>query len=819
MQFQSDSEEDTKQKYTTPALQKAGWDSFSILMEYNLNSDRKRIVPGKNRTRNDASKRAKPDYLLCHGVNFPIAVVEAKKGSFPDSEGLDQAIAYAEKLDIPFAYASAGHGFVEYNLKTGNQRTLSLDEFPSPESLWRQWCELRAVADEDIETLSNATYHTDGNRVPRYYQLQAINKTVNAIIADKRKRALIVMATGTGKTYTAFQIVWRLRKAKVIKTVLYLADRNQLIDQTMRDDFKPFKSEKIMDKIQHGEVNRNLEIYFGLYQQLAGVSEETDAIESETVKLVEHYRDVPQDYFDLIIVDECHRGSAKEDSSWRAILDHFASAIQIGMTATPYKVQKEDDEAVKDNLSYFGEPLYTYSLKQGIDDGYLAPYQVVQVTFDKDIEGWTPEPGECDDNGLLIPQRTYRLSDFGTRLELKERTKAVAKTVTEYLQHIGPMSKTIIFCTTQRHALAMRDAMRSYNTEMQKKNSRYIVRMTADDQEGKAQYEAFTSVLEVYPVVVTTSKLLTTGANTQTVKLIVLDSNIRSMTEFKQIIGRGTRLREDEGKTMFTILDFRNACALFADPEFDGEPDAIAEWKAADPTGQNKPVPPPETRPLHPDGNSGDNNENSGDDIGVREPEPVYEVSHVTVSKKGEIQKFLDEDGRLITTKYIDFTRQNILKLFGSDAQFIEVWNGEQEKQSVSRKLEEAGIDIKELAKELGNPDLDVFDMVRQIAFGQPPTTKLLRANKVRQSRFFEKYQAEARAVLERLLDIYAKEGVAEIDTVEVLKRKELEEFGGTVKVVNGLFGGKEAYRSAIREMEGLLYPDRPAETAIPLNA
>lgn len=566
--WQHESEEETKLRYITPALQHAEWSTHMMLMEYSLQKDRFRIVPGQNETAKIvASSRNRPDYLLCKSVNFPIAVVEAKSTAKTAADGVDQAKQYAQILDLPFAYSSAGDKFIEFDFTTGKQTEFALDAFPSPELLWKRWCKARGLEDEyKRKQLENALYYTtDDGKIPRYYQMIAINKTVNAVIAG-RKRILLVMATGTGKTYTAFQIVWRLLKgAKAVKNVLYLADRNPLVDQTIVGDFQPFKN--LNTKIRNRKIDTSHQVYFGLYQQLKGGDED-----EEGESLADVYKQVSPDFFDLIIVDECHRGSAREESSWRAILDYFHSAVQIGLTATP------SHKTGADNAEYFGQPIYTYSLKQGIEDGFLAPYQVVRVLLDKDRDGWEPDEGEKDLNGNEIPKRKYTLADFDSTLILKSRTRTVASVITEYLHRLGRMSKTIVFCTTQRHALELRDELRKLNDDMMRQEPSYIVRMTADDQEGRALLEDFIGVSEPYPVVVTTSKLLTTGADTKCVKLIVLDANIRSMTEFKQIIGRGTRLREEEGKTFFTILDFRNASELFKDSEFDGEPDWQSDW-------------------------------------------------------------------------------------------------------------------------------------------------------------------------------------------------------------------------------------------------
>ena len=797
------SEEDTKTQRITPALQKAGWPLSQIVMEYNLKADRFRIVPDQNKTYKESS-RTRADYVLFHSTNVPVAVLEAKSAAKTAEEGLGQAITYAKMLDVPFAYASSGDKFVEYNLKTGQQRTIPLTAFPSPADLWRRWCQAREVSPENETRLNDALYYTsiDG-KVPRYYQMTAINKVVNAVIADRRKRLLLVMATGTGKTYTAFQIVWRLRKAGVIRNVLYLADRNQLIDQTLTGDFAPFS--KIQTKIRAlkkdgavKKIDRNFEIYFGLYQQLKGNSD--DACEDDAV-ITDYYKEVPSDYFDLIVVDECHRGSARDESRWHKILDYFKPSIHLGLTATP----NEKDGA--DNRAYFGDPIYTYTLKQGIDDGFLAPFQVVSVRLDKDENGWEPQDGETDESGQLIPKRLYTLKDFGTTIELKNRTDKVAEMVTAYLHHLGTMSKTIVFCNTQRHALAMRDALRRHNTEFCKVNPDYIVRMTADDKEGKDLYENFTSIKKDYPVVVTTSKLLTTGADTKCVKLIVLDQNITSMTEFKQIIGRGTRLREDAGKTFFTILDFRGACELFKDPKFDGDPGNVAQWGAGDPlphSGNDNPPPKPKP-PVPP-----------------TPPRPPVEPAHPYVVGGGVVNvisktvQYRDGNGKLITERFEDYTRRNILELFGTEADFMAVWNGPEEKQAVIDRLREKGVIFEALKREIGNPDLDEFDIVCSIAYGRVPMTRELRASKARNSKFLAKYQGVCRDVLETLLNIYARTGVANIDNRMVLKTEPFLAYGGPVKILRE-FGGKTGYADAVRDLEnGLYLPENLSKNTSP---
>lgn len=795
-------EEETKLRIITPALEHAGWSKNDVMMEYNLRADRFRIIPDQNRTQK-MNTRTRADYLLCHGVNNPIAVLEAKSTQKTAADGIDQAVVYARMLDLPFAFSCAGDKFIERDWKNNTQTEYPLDQFPSPAVLWQRFCAVRGLNEEARKEAESALYYTtmDG-KIPRYYQMVAINKTVNAILGDNHKRALLVMATGTGKTYTAFQIVWRLRKAGKVKNVLYLADRNQLVDQTIVGDFTPFH--KITTKIREGKIDPNYEIYFGLYQQLKGSGEEEE--DGEGVSSVDRFKQVPPDFFDLIIVDECHRGSAREESSWREILQYFSSAIQIGLTATPSEKEGANNE------EYFGKPLYTYSLKQGIEDGFLAPFQVVTVKLDRDAEGWEPEEGEVDDNGKPIPKRRYTIDDFGKTLELKQRTDKVAEMVTEYLRHVGDKPKTIIFCITQQHALAMRDAMRKWNPEWMKEDPFSIVRMTANDQEGKALYSAFTSVKEPLPIVVTTSKLLTTGADTKCVKLIVLDSNIRSMTEFKQIIGRGTRLREDAGKTFFTILDFRNVCSLFRDPDFDGEPGNESEWGEGDPIckphpegvkkpGGNPPVsnppgpevpPEPSPPPGPPPG-------------GPNEPPQRYVVSNVTVTVQGKSVSYLDESGKLVTEKFEDYTRRNILELFHSEEKFLEVWNGPEEKKAILSLLAKRGVLIEELKREAGNPDLDEFDLICSIAYGTAPMTRQLRAQKARRSRFLEKYQGTCREVLERLIDIYARTSVANMDDMTVLKGTSFADMGGMVRIVKQ-FGGRDEYLAAVKGLENTLY-------------
>ena len=807
------SEEDVKTRLILLALQRAGWPTTKLMAEYSIRKDRFRIVPDRYVAVPVPAKDNRPDYLLCRRANCPIAVLEAKGGGRKAEDGIDQAVRYAQILGLPFAYSSAGEKFIERNLVTGKQRELAMEEFPGQEQLWEMYCKAKGISGDSVNRLDDAPYYTTSDgKVPRYYQMLAINTVEDAIVAKRRRRALLVMATGTGKTYTAFQIVWRLRQAGVAKNVLYLADRNQLVDQTLIGDFAPLS--KIQTKIRDGKIDKNYEIYFGLYQQLK--KNKSAKADKQEESFADNFRQVRPDYFDLIIVDECHRGSAKDESSWREILDYFSSAVQIGLTATP------SDKEGADNAAYFGEPLYTYSLKQGIDDGFLAPFQVVNVHLDKDVDGWEPDPGEVDSKGEPIPQRLYTRDDFDRNLILRQRTLCVARVITEYLNKLGRMSKTIVFCTTQDHAGRMRDALRQINADMMAENPHYIVRMTADDQDGKALYKEFCSVDEPYPVVVTTSKLLTTGADTKCVKLIVLDTPIMSMTEFKQIIGRGTRLFADEGKTFFTILDFRGACENFKDPKFDGEPEQSLRWPPdADqdyqPLGGGKGggTDGAEEEEGGDEGAGGDGGDgDGGDTVEVEPPKDkryVYEVNGVSVEVIGARVSYLDKDGKLVTPKFIDYTRENILKQFGSKAKFMEVWNGEEEKRRIIDDLAKQGVLIEHLRQELGNPDADEFDLICSIAYGVAPLTRQARASRATRSRFLDKYQGIARQVLERLLDIYAHEGVLEVDRTGVLKSKEFWEFGSPTKIVRE-FGGKDQYREAVRDLENALYQEHEIE-------
>lgn len=810
-----DSEEDTKMR-VLDALKRCGWGLDRMRMEYSLASDRYRIVPQENKTECIKSSRTRPDILLFHSSFVPIAVIEVKRFSFADSEGIDQAKQYAAALHLPFALSSSGHGFVEYNMLTGVQREFTLDQFPTPDDLWRRYCKALGTDSDDsatVSSLDDAPYYTSSRgKSPRYYQMVAINEVVNAILLKKQKRLLLVMATGTGKTYTAFQIVWRLLHSGTVHRVLYLADRNQLIDQAILGDFTPLKDD--VHKLEGGKVNKYYKVYFGLYQQLKNAhsssSEAGSTDESENgVADMDLYKQFAPDFFDLVIVDECHRGSAREDSSWREILEYFSSAVQLGLTATPNRKDGAD------NLDYFGEPVFSYSLKQGINDGYLAPYQVVRVHLDKDDTGWMPEEGERDDNGQPLPQRLFKLSDYDRTLILKSRIKVVAEYINDFLQHYGPYSKTIVFCVTQRHALMMRDELRALNATMMRKNSNYIVRMTADDKEGQSLYHDFCSTNEIFPVVVTTSKLLTTGADTQCVKLIVIDTTIKSMIEFKQIIGRGTRLVPKEGKTYFTILDFRGVSALFYDPEFDGEPDNVKEVEITNQlSGQSSGAgvgsdAKRDNQDKQPSEAETQDGAGTGTDTGQHKKREVFEVSNVEVTFTGSTVSYLDEQGNLIKTTLELYTKEQIVENFATAEEFAESWKQAESKGDFIKKLDERGVKLNYIRDQLGIADVDDFDLLAHMGYGRALRSRRERAAAVRSGVFLKRYDDKQRQILDAMLDVYVRLGVSEIEGVPVLRKDDFTKFGKTQKIINNCFNGdKRMFMQALMSLKASLYAD-----------
>lgn len=798
------SERDICTKFITPAIYQAGWTLQQFREEVQI-TDGRVVVRGslaariKNPTVKGGPRRA--DYVLYAQPHIPIAVIEAKQAKFSVGQGMQQALTYAEMLDAPFAISSNGEGFLLHDrtgLTSPIERELALDSFPKLEDLWSIYQEWKGITEPDKIQLVERPYFTDSSgREPRYYQRVAINRAIEAI-AKGQQRILFVMATGTGKTYTAFQIIWRLWKAKAKKRILFLADRNILVDQTMQQDFAPFG--EVMHKITNREVKKNYEIYLALYQAVTG-KEEWKQI----------YRQFPPDFFDLVVVDECHRGSAADDSAWREVLDYFNGATHLGLTATP----KETKEI--SNITYFGEPVYTYSLKQGIEDGFLAPYKVIRIVTDVDALGYTPEAGKTDKHGQIIEQRHYNTKDFDRNLVLTKRTELVARRVWEYLQATDPMAKTIVFCDNQDHAERMRQALVNI-IPAAASNRRYVMRITGDDNEGKAQLSYFIDNDEPYPVIATTSKLLTTGIDAKTCKLIVLDQNINSMAEFKQIVGRGTRIREDYRKLYFTIMDFKGATRLFADPDFDGEPVVIYEPKP------NEPVVPPESDdnslgidPIEHDLSPDAQPPIDGSHISVDEPHSTkYYVDDVDVQTAVERSQYLDANGKLISDEYRVHLKDEIKKTlqaqFGSLDEFLRRWSEAERKHVMIKELEDQGVPLEVLEQAVPNSgELDVFDLVAHIAFDQKPLTRRERANNVKKRDVFAKYGDKARAVLEALLEKYADHGISDIEDPKVLELPPLDQYGTKTQIRRGIFGSAEQYSQAITELEQALYEEKSA--------
>ena len=781
------SERDICTKFITPALEQAGWDvATQVREEFPLTKGRV-IVRGKLHTR---AQHKRADYVLFYKPNIPIAVIEAKDNNHTIGDGMQQALGYAEMLQVPFVFSSNGDGFLFHNKITTDgtiERELTLEEFPSAETLWQWWSSHQGLSEQQ-NALVTQDYHSDGsNKTPRYYQLLAINKTIEAI-AQGDNRILLVMATGTGKTFTAFQIIWRLWKSKIKKRILFLADRNILVDQTMTNDFKPFGP--AMTKIQKRQANKSYEIYLSLYQAVTGNEEEKNI-----------YKQFSPDFFDLIVVDECHRGSAADDSAWRQILEYFSSATQIGLTATP----KETDEIC--NIHYFGEPIYTYSLRQGIEDGFLAPYKVVRIDLDKDLAGWRPDKGMKDKYGNEIEDRIYNQRDFDKTLVLEKRTQLVARKISDFLKQTNRFDKTIVFCENIDHAERMRQALANENPDLVAQNRKYIIRITGDNEEGKAELDNFIFPESRYPVIATTSKLMSTGVDAQTCKLIVLDQRIQSMTEFKQIIGRGTRINEDYDKYYFTIIDFKRATELFADPNFDGDPVQIY----APDTMEDSPVPP---ELIEKDGETPADNdypfpegEPQWPSIAEDDDEPSirrYVVSNVEVSVTSERVQYFDANGKLITESLKDYTRKTLAKEFSSLDDFLRRWSGTEKKQAIIEELANEGIFFEALAEEIGR-DCDPFDLICHVAWDMPPLTRKERAEQVKKRNYFTKYGEQARRVLEALLDKYADEGVEHIEETEILTISPFTELGTPVEIIRA-FGGLDAYEQAIHELEQALY-------------
>lgn len=814
------SERDICTKFITPAIKLAGWDEMTQIREEVSFTKGRIIVRGKLVSR---GKGKRADYVLYYKPNIPLALIEAKDNSHAVGAGIQQALEYAETLDIPFVFASNGDGFVFHD-RTGTsetiETTLALDAFPSPDDLWQRYAASKGLTPEGEELVLEDYYDDGSGKQPRYYQVNAINAAIEAI-AKGQNRVLLVMATGTGKTYTAFQIIWRLWKGGHKKRVLFLADRNVLVDQTMVNDFRPFgpamaklsanaktierddgsKIELTLAMDKKRRVDTAYEIYLGLYQSITGPEERQ--------KL---FKEFSPGFFDLIVIDECHRGSAAEDSAWREILEHFSDATQIGLTATPKETQYAS------NIHYFGKPVYSYTLKQGIRDGFLAPYKVIKVHVDRDIEGYRPQAGQLDREGNEIEDRIYNTRDFDRNLVLDDRTKLVARKVTEFLKETGDRyQKTIVFCVDQEHAARMRQALINENADLVAENSRYVMRITGNDPEGQAQLGNFIDPESRYPVLVTTSRLLSTGVDAQTCRLIVLDREVGSMTEFKQIVGRGTRVHEDTRKFFFTLMDFRGATNHFADPDFDGEPVQIYE------PGEDDPVAPPDDEDTASD--PGEDEGSDGED-GSREEETIIDGGDrpdITINdggaRRGKIYvdgvdarivaervEYLDESGKLVTESLRDFTKRALRKHFASLDEFLTRWNCAERKQALVDELSAEGLALDVIADELGK-DLDPFDLICHVAFDRKPLTRRERAENVQKRDVFARYGEQARAVLRALLDKYADEGMLNLDDTNVLRIPPLNTLGTPVQLIKA-FGGKAGFEEAVHALQNELYQE-----------
>jgi type I restriction enzyme R subunit len=772
MSKKSLTEADICTKFITPTIVGVGWDLKNQIRQEVYFTNGRIIISGD---RIERGERKRADYILYYKGNIPIAIIEAKDNNQSVGAGMQQALEYGEILDIPYVYSSNGDAFIEHD-RTGKaievEREIPLDQFPGPQDLWRRYKEWKGIT-ETIEPVLTEEYYV-GPKKPRYYQEVAINRTVEAI-SKGQNRILLVMATGTGKTYVASQIIYKLWKSRKKKRILFLADRNILVDQARNNDFKQFKG--AMTKITNRKIDTSYEIYLALYQAVTGVEDWRDI-----------YKQFSREFFDLVIVDECHRGSAAVNSAWREVLEYFDSATQIGMTATP----REDAEV--SNIDYFGEPIYVYSLKQGIQDGFLAPYRVVRISIDKDVEGYRPEIGKTDIYGWVVPDKVYNGRDFDRSLVIDDRTKLVARKVTEFLTKTNRMDKTIVFCVDIEHAERMRRALVNENKDMVLQNAKYIVRITGDDEYGKKELDNFIDPSVHYPVIVTTSKLLNTGVDVQTCKLIVLDSNIQSMTEFKQIIGRGTRVREDYGKCFFTIMDFRMVTNLFADPSFDGEPVQSADFRGEDVIIIEGPpiakLPSGQPQVYIPEGQ-------------VDKPKKYY-VNGVEVRVLNERVQMFDKDGRLITQSLRDYTKQKANAQFKSLDDFLQKWKKADQKSAIINELIGQGIFLNELREEVGK-DFDDFDLICHVAFDQKLVTRKERASKVKKGNYFAKYGEKARAVVNALLDKYSDEGIENMESMTILKVNPFPQFGTPLEIV-GFFGGREEYLDAIQDIETQLY-------------
>lgn len=784
------SESDIKAKFITPAILNSGWDEQTQIGREIFFTDGRIYVKGQLTAR---GKRKFADYILFYKPNVPIAIIEAKDNKHRVKSGIQQALGYAKTLDIPCVFSSNGDGFYFHD-KTATdgviEKEISLNEFPSPEELWEKYKKYKGIETTEVEEIAKQDYFQDSSgRNPRYYQQIAVNRTIEAV-AKGQDRIILVMATGTGKTYTAFQIIYRLWKSNAKKRILFLADRTALIDQTARGDFRHFKD--ALTIIKKKKIDPAYNIYLALYQGLSD-SKSEDA-----------YKQFSPDFFDLVIIDECHRGSAKEDSKWREILAYFDKATHIGLTATP----KETTEV--SNIDYFGEPIYTYSLKQGIDDGFLAPYKVVKITLDIDAEGWRPPKGFLDKNGNPVEDRIYNRTDFDKNIVVDERRQSVAKKITEFLKGYDRFAKTIVFCIDIEHAEGMRTELANANSDLFLQNNKYVMQITGDNEEGKRELDNFINPSESYPVITTTSKLMTTGIDAQTCKLIVLDSNIQSPTEFKQIIGRGTRINEEYGKTYFTIMDFRNVTNLFADPDFDGDPVMIKQVNEGDDlSGVEDEI----TDEIITDILDGEEIEfpeepdypkiEGGGEI-LEGPRRKIRVNGVPVKIVNERIQYLGTDGKIITESLKDYTKNNVTKQYQTLEKFLNRWNNAEKKEAIIEELEEQGIFFDSLKEEVGK-DFDPFDLICHLAFEAKPLTRKERANNVKKRNYFTKYGEKAQTILNSLLDKYAEDGLLTIESTEVLKLDPLNKLGTPMELIKA-FGGKQQYLSALKELETKLY-------------
>lgn len=775
------SEEDVRAKYIDPSIRNAGWnEETQIRREFSFTDGRIFVKYGKV----VRGKRKKADYILSWKTNFNLAVIEAKKNTLTAEHGIQQGIEYGEILDIPFIYSCNGKSYVEFDRITGKTNEFKMEEFPSPETLFERYLTEKNLKNKNENLLTENYYYTTGSKTPRYYQTVAINRTIEAI-AKGQKRILLVMATGTGKTYTAFQIIWRLWKSRNKKRILFLADRNILVDQTMSNDFRFFGDKMI--KISRSKISKAHEIYLGLYQSMTG---------NENWQQI--FKEYSRDFFDLVVIDECHRGSAKEDSAWREILEYFSSAVQIGMTATP----KETKDV--SNINYFGEPVYIYSLKQGISDGFLAPYKVIRYGYDKDLMGFRPEKNQKDRYGEIIEDKEYSSKDYDRTLVLTERQKLTAKTISNYMKKNGRFMKTIVFCETVEHAEAMTKFLAQGNSDLMAVNSKYVMTITGDNPEGKAQLDNFIDPKEKYPVIATTSKLLTTGVDAKTCKLIVLDSNINSMTEFKQIIGRGTRIDEDYGKTWFTILDFRNATRLFADPEFDGEPLPDENFISGDEKENNQNDDIEYPLPEDDDNTSEVNDNNNPFDTSDK---PIkrkkFYVDDVKVWLLHEDERILDAEGKLVAKSFKEW-KDEFQKEYKSYDEFLNTWTKEGKKKIIVSEFEEKGIDFEKLKEEIG-ADLDEFDIICHLVFDKKPITRKQRAEKLKKSSYLNKYKDTAREILNILLEKYTTDGIEVFEDNAVFKLPIFEKFGNPTKIAKE-FGSKQNFINTMKEIANQIY-------------